>query len=249
MMIKCEFGNTLRTSKSISHGFFGREGGVSSGLYNTLNCGTHSHDLAQNIIKNRTLCLNYLSEDAKLVEIHQTHSNIVHIIDTDLNIADADGVVTNRNNIALSVVTADCAPVLFADPVSNVIGAAHAGWQGARSGILENTVAAMCSLGAHRNDITAAIGPCISQHSYEVGKDFYDKFDAKEYFIDGERKHHYLFDLEAYVENKIKTTGVHQIDRLKIDTYKIENGFFSYRRTTHLKEKDYGRQISIILQK
>ena len=249
MMIRCEHGTTLQTSKRIYHGFFGRDGGVSSGLYNTLNCGTHSHDAVDNVNKNRALCLNYLCEDAKLAEIHQTHSNIVHIIDKDLDIVDADGVVTKRNNIALSIVTADCAPVLFADPMSNIIGAAHAGWQGARSGILENTITAMCNLGANRSNIVAAVGPCILQESYEVGETFYDKFHEKEYFKKGEKKRHYLFDLEAFVVNKLKADGIGHIDRLKIDTYKPENRFFSYRRTTHLKENDYGRQISLILQK
>ncbi len=248
-MIRCEHGNTLQTSKHIYHGFFGRDGGVSSGLYNSLNCGTHSDDVAKNVIKNRTRCINYLCENSTLAEIHQTHSNIIHIIDKDLDIVDADGVVTKRNNIALSIVTADCAPVLLADPISNVIGAAHAGWQGARTGVLENTITAMCNLGATRNDIIAAVGPCISQESYEVGEDFYGKFDEKKYFKDGEKKHHYLFDLESFVVSKLKTAAIGQIDRLKIDTYKSENGFFSYRRTTHLKENDYGRQISIILQK
>ena len=149
----------LSVLQTIKHGFFSRSGGLSNGIYATLNCGTHSHDEPNHVIKNRLTASSSLLPGAALVEIHQTHSNKVHIYKGDLTVVDADAVVTDRKNIALSVVTADCAPILFADNNASVIGAAHAGWQGARAGIIENTIAAMCELGAKCENIVAAIGP------------------------------------------------------------------------------------------
>ena len=166
----------------------------------------------------------------------------------DLSVVDADAVVTDQKNVALSVVTADCAPILFADPKIGVIAAAHAGWQGARAGIIKNTVNCMRDLGANPENIVAAIGPCISQNNYEVGPEFYEKIANEDYFEKSTRENHYLFDLESYTSDKIWQTGITNIDPLGIDTYAEINNFFSYRRKTHLDENDYGRQISIILQ-
>tara|TARA_R110002096_G_scaffold416576_2_gene619500 strand:+ start:349004 stop:349750 length:747 start_codon:yes stop_codon:yes gene_type:complete len=238
----------LNACKSVKHGFFKRSGGVSSGIYEKLNCGTHSHDDPGDVIKNRLIAASSLHPGAKLVEIHQTHSSNVHVFNGVLSVVEADAVVTDQKNIALSVVTADCAPILFSDPNAGVIGAAHAGWQGARNGIIENTINSMRDLGANPDNIIAAIGPCIAQENYEVGPEFYERIVSKDYFNKSTRENHYLFDLESYASDKIWQTGITNIDPLGIDTYAESNNFFSYRRKTHLKEKDYGRQISIILQ-
>lgn len=239
----------LKNIPSIKHGFFGRQGGVSDGIYSSLNCGVHSFDDKKNVQENRSIALKTLSKSAQLIEIHQIHSNKVHVIKDDFSIMDADGVVTDRNDIALSIVTADCAPILLADEQKKIIGAAHAGWQGANSGIIENTINAMCGLGALKGNIKAAIGPCISQNSYEVGPEFFDKIEDERFFVSSSKKDHFLFDLEGFVYSKLKACNIFMIDKLSIDTYEQDNNCFSYRRKTHLGESDYGRQISIILQK
>ena len=238
----------LSELKNIKHGFFTRNGGVSDGIYKSLNCGTYSHDKKDNILKNRALACKVLSEQAQLIEIHQTHSNKVHVFDNKNTVPEADAIVTDQKNIALSIVTADCAPVLFADSKAGIIGAAHAGWKGAYSGILENTIAEMCKLGANKENIVTAIGPCIAQKSYEVGPEFLKQINDKQYFIESSNSGYYQFNLETYVSDKLLEAGIKNIDPLNKDTYPPNNGFFSYRRKTHLNEVDYGRQVSIILQ-
>jgi len=249
MMIKIKTSTLFEKTSNISHGFFGRSGGVSNGIYTSLNCGTYSHDDPTTVSSNQNTAVRALSDTATLIAIHQTHSNKVHIIDDDFSIQDADAAVTKHKDIALSIVTADCAPVLFTDPKANIIAAAHAGWQGAKNNIIENTVKAMCSLGAARENIIAAVGPCIGQKSYEVGHEFYEKFTDKSFFLNSDKANHYLFDLEGFVISRLKQSDIGQAVPLNIDTYDEQNDFFSYRRKTHLKENDYGRQISIILQK
>jgi len=234
--------------KSIKHGFFKKTGGYSQGIYSSLNTGTFSNDCSKLVHQNRTLAVQSLSTKAKLIAIHQTHSNVVHTYDGTDKVVEADAIVTHQRNIALSIVTADCAPVLFSDEKAGVIGAAHAGWKGAHSGIIENTVNAMCDLGASKSNIIAAIGPCIAQGSYEVGPEFFKTISNEEFFKDSNKPNHYLFDLEKYIHDRLINTGILQIDALSIDTYDKNNNFFSYRRKTHLNEEDYGRQISIILQ-
>ena len=195
----------LNTDKFTKHGFFSRNGGVSSGIYASLNCGTLSRDNAQNVATNRNIVVKTLSNTAKLIELHQTHSNIVHIIDGEYNfkIPKADAVVTNQKNMALSVVTADCAPVLFSDDKAHVIAAAHAGWKGAFNNIVENTTNAMCKLGASRQNINVAIGPCISQNSYEVGAEFYKIISDERFFKKSIKPNHYMFNLEKYIVDKL----------------------------------------------
>lgn len=238
----------LNKLSNIKHGFFTRSGGLSDGIYSSLNCGTRSDDDADKVIKNRLFACNSLVTGAALVEIHQRHSNVVHKFSGDFKVVDADAIVTDRKNIALSVVTADCAPILLADENASVIGAAHAGWTGALDGIVENTVTAMCELGATCENIKAAIGPCISQSSYEVGPEFYEKIADENYFKKSSKENHFLFDLEGYVSDRLWKSKITKIYPLKKDTYDENNDFFSYRRKTHLGENDYGRQISIILQ-
>lgn len=233
---------------SVAHGFFNRLGGISNGNYGSLNCGTTSLDNPKNVLKNRLIAINILQSESKLVEVEQTHSNIVKVYDHDKGIIRADAIVTDKKNIALSVVTADCAPILFADPKAGVIAAAHAGWRGAKNGIIENTISRMCEIGAKKLNILAAIGPCISQLSYEVGPEFYDTIRNDSYFKKSQKLNHYFFDLESYLFNKLLENGITKIEVLGIDTYPVANNYFSYRRKTHLNENDYGRQISIILQ-
>ena len=163
----------------------------------------------------------------------------------------ADGMVTNQRGLALGILTADCAPVLFADPQAGVIGAAHAGWKGAISGVLANTVAAMERLGARRGRITAAVGPCISRKSYEVDEAFYRRFVEAEreydgFFTPGRKPERHQFDLEGFVARRLAEAGVATIETLGEDTYSQPGRYFSYRRTTHAQEGDYGRQLSVI---
>ena len=245
---------TLTALPSIAHGFFGRDGGVSTGLYTSLNCGPGSKDDRAAVTENRRRVAQVLAPGAKLASLAQIHSPFVHVVgegwDTTQH-PEGDGMVTATPGIGLGILTADCGPVLFADPDARVIGAAHAGWKGAIGGILDATVAAMETLGARRDRILAAIGPCISVASYEVGEDFRARFleaDAANarFFANGKPGHCH-FDLEAYVAARLAGLGVGAVEGLGVCTYPAENGFFSFRRTTHAGEPDYGREISAIL--
>ena len=244
----------------IAHGFFGRDGGVSTGLYASLNCGPGSRDDRAALAENRARVAAALGGHARLTSLAQIHSPVVHIVGPDWDIAahpQGDGMVTATSGIALGILTADCAPVLFADAQAGVIGAAHAGWKGALGskeggGVLEATLAAMQGLGASRGRIAAAIGPCISQRNYEVGWDFRDRFlqqglKMRKFFVPSATQGHYRFDLEGYVAHRLALAGVESAERLGVCTYPAENGFFSFRRTTHAGEPDYGREISAIL--
>lgn len=237
----------------IAHGFFGRDGGVSEGLYASLNCGPGSRDAADAVAENRARVTAALGAQ-KLASLSQIHSATVLTL-TDWDGAtrpDGDAMVTATPGLALGILTADCAPVLLADPQAGVIGAAHAGWKGALGGVLEATVAAMEKLGAHLTDIRAAVGPCIAQPHYEVGWEFRDKFleqgglRMRRFFTTGGKEGHYQFDLEAYAAHRLEKAGVTTVEKLGISTYPPESGFFSFRRATHAGEPDYGRQVSAI---
>ena len=247
---------TLSALPGIAHGFFGREGGVSSGLYDSLNCGPGSMDGRDSVRENRRRVAAMLDAEARLVSLAQIHSPFVHVVgpdwDTDTH-PEGDGLATATSGLALGILTADCGPVLFADAEAGVIGAAHAGWKGALGGVLEATVAAMESLGATRDRIAAAIGPCISGANYEVGEDFRARFLESQpgharFFKPGKPGHCH-FDLEGYVAERLAELGLRSIEPLGVCTYPAENGFFSFRRTTHAGEPDYGREISAILLK
>lgn len=239
--------------KGIQHGFFTRKGGVSKGIFGSLNAGMGSGDVRSDVMENRKRVCEALDIPINnLITPHQTHSNHVAVV-TD-NLPDkrpkADGIVTNRPKIAIGVVTADCGPILFADPENGVIGAAHAGWRGAFGGVLENTIAAMESLGAHRSQIKACLGPAISQSNYEVGPEFYQTFIDKNahyatYFVPSPQKAHFLFDLHSFIQDRLNDSGVSS-EILGICTYQQQDSYFSFRRTTHKNETDYGRQLSII---
>ena len=240
----------------IAHGFFGREGGVSIGLYESLNCGPGSSDDAKAVAENRHRIAKTLAPDmgdgARLVSLSQIHSAIVHTLPAWEERREGDAMVTATPGLALGILTADCAPVLLADPKAKVIGAAHAGWKGALGGVLEATLDAMEKLGALRDRINAAIGPCISQPNYEVGWEFRDRFleqglRQRRFFIPSDKEGHYRFDLAGYAAHRLTAAGVGSVEMLGVCTYPPENGFYSFRRTTHAGEPDYGRQISAIV--
>lgn len=239
----------------VRHGFFTRRGGVSGGLYASLNCGLGSQDDRMKVVRNRERVETALNA-SMLVTLHQCHSDHVATI-TDINRIPrdhaADAMVTRLHAIALGILTADCAPVLLADAEAGVIGAAHAGWKGAFKGILANTVAAMEALGADRRRIAAAVGPAIAQESYQVDTVFHAEFLARdrqyERFFDRDtvRPSHYLFDLKGFVAARLREAGVARVETMPENTYVQEEDFYSFRRATHRREPDYGRQVSAIM--
>jgi YfiH family protein len=244
----------LAVLPSIRHAFFTRQGGVSEGFYASLNGGLGSSDAPDKVRENRRRMADALAvaPDA-LVSVHQVHSPDAVVVEGPWtgDRPRADAMVTNRPGLALGITTADCGPVLFADAESGVIGAAHAGWRGALTGVLEATVAAMETLGAKRNRIVAVLGPMISRNAYEVGAEFKARFvesdQANErFFTPGERPGHALFDLPAFIGSRLGTAGIGAFVDLGLCTYSDEERFYSFRRTTHRSEPDYGRLISAI---
>ena len=238
----------------IRHGFFTRKGGVSEGIYAGLNIGTGSSDAPENVRENRRRVARWMGVDAaSLLTAYQIHSPDVIVVRETFSgeRPKADALVTDTPGLALGVSTADCGPVLFADAKARVVGGAHAGWKGAFTGVLENTIAAMEGLGAQRDRIVAVLGPSIGPRNYEVGPEFVQRFceaDAanERYFSASEREGHAMFDLNAYTIDRLRAAGV-RAEALDRCTYAEEEFFFSYRRTTHRREADYGRQISAIV--
>ena len=234
----------------IPHGFFGRRGGVSKGIVAGLNVGLGADDEEAAVAENRRRAAEAVLPGAHLVTVNQVHSADAVTVAAPWAQDErprADAMATDRPGLLLGIVTADCAPVLLADRAARVIGTAHAGWRGARGGVLEAVVEAMESLGAHREDMAAAIGPAIALPSYEVDDAFRARFTLSDgrFFAPGDPGHRY-FDNEGYDEARLDAMGVGQIDRLGLDTYAHEDRFFSYRRATHRGEPDYGRQFSLI---
>lgn len=242
---------------SIAHGFFGRTGGVSTGIFASLNCGPGSGDERGKVIENRRRALEQLQPGATLLTLYQIHSPKPVVVTEPWEIGrapQADAMVTSRPGLALGILTADCAPVLLADAEAKVIGAAHAGWKGALAGVIESAIAAMESLGANRQRIAAAVGPCISQANYEVGPEFESRFrDADpghaRHFAPSNAANHWRFDLSGYVAERLQASHVENIETIPACTYAREEDFFSFRRATHRGETDYGRQLSAILLK
>lgn len=238
----------------LPHGFLGRHGGVSSGIHAGLNVGLGSNDDRDAILENRRRAVDAVLPGAALVTLHQVHSPHAVAVDAPFDDAQrphADALVTDRPGLLLGVLTADCVPVLLADRAAGVVGAAHAGWKGAITGITDSTVAQMVALGARQERIVAAIGPCIARASYEVDGDFFRRFvaddpDNERFFADGARAGHHQFDIEAYVAARLARIGIAQVALLGLDTYADEARFFSFRRATHRGESGYGRQISLI---
>ena len=246
----------LLNHDGIAHGFFGRQGGVSEGQYASLNVGQGSQDQSENITENRSRVATALgTTEDKLLSLSQIHSTEVLIVDAPFNgtLPKADGLVTKTPNLAISALAADCGPVLFCDPEARIIGTCHAGWRGALAGITTDTIRAMESLGAQRENICAVLGPCISQDSYEVGHDYRDSFVAENeahdrfFRLGPNQKPH--FDLKRFILAKLRDEGVEQIDALPDCTYAQPEAYFSYRYNTHKGIGDYGRNISGIMLK
>jgi polyphenol oxidase len=241
---------------AIRHGFMTREGGVSTGIYDSLNCGLGSNDDPASVAENRRRCaarFDLVSD--RLVTLYQVHSPDVVTVERPWAPGEAqpraDAMVTATPGIALGILTADCVPVLFADREAGVVGGAHAGWKGAKGGVIESTVAAMVALGARPERIAAAIGPCIAQRSYEVGPEFPERFLSEDagnadFFVTAQRAGHFMFDIGGYVERRLERSGIGTIQRSPNDTVTEEDSFFSYRRATLRGEADYGRGISVI---
>ncbi|WP_406649406.1 peptidoglycan editing factor PgeF [Aliisedimentitalea scapharcae] len=243
---------TSDTLSPIRHGFFTRRGGASSGVFSGLNCGSGSSDQTEAVALNRARVADAMQiAPHALVGVHQVHSADVVTVSAPLDSKPkADALVTDVPGLALSILTADCQPVLFADAEAGVIGAAHAGWRGALDGVLESTIEAMCALGARREDIQAVIGPAISQRAYEVGPEFLDEFlsndpDNSRFFANGEGDR-MMFDLPAYGVFRLREAGVGSAEWTRHCTYSDPDRFYSYRRCTHAGEADYGRLISAI---
>jgi len=245
----------LSAIPGVRHAFFTRDGGVSEGVYAGLNGGLGSNDDPTRVAENRRRMAEQLGvAPSHLVGVHQIHSPDAVVATGPWNgraRPKADAIVTKNEGLAIGVTTADCGPILFVDPKARVIGAAHAGWKGALTGILESTVETMEKLGGERGGMVAAIGPLIRQPSYEVGPEFVERFieaDAGHatFFLPGERDRHAMFDLAGFIRKRLENAGVLVIDDLGIDTYSDER-CFSYRRSVHRKEPDYGRHVHAIV--
>jgi YfiH family protein len=242
-----------RALDALPHGFLGRQGGVSQGVCAGLNVGLGSDDDRAAILQNRALAVAAVAPGAGLATVHQVHSSDAVIVTGP--VADdarprADALATDRPGVLLGILTADCAPILLADAEGGVVGAGHAGWKGAIGGVCDAVIAAMEKLGARRDRIVAAIGPCIARASYEVDDAFARRFEtvdpANERFFAPGRTGHHQFDLESYVAARLAAAGIKRVEALGLDTYADEARFFSFRRATHRGEADYGRQIALI---
>jgi YfiH family protein len=245
----------LLSLTGIRHAFFTRAGGVSSGLYSSLNGGVGSRDDGGKVVENRARMAAALGvEPRRLLTAYQSHSPHVIVAQapwTTENRPQADAIVTRMRALAIGVTTADCGPVLLADPRAGVIGAAHAGWRGALTGVIEATLAAMERLDAARGEIRAAIGPMIRQSNYEVGPDLVGRFRSEDpassrFFAPATREGHAMFDLAGYIAARLKRAGAGAVEDVGLCTYADADRFFSYRRTTHRGEADYGRHVNAI---
>ena len=247
------FSKKLKSSNNINHCFFTKNGGVSQGVYSSLNCGLGSGDKKESILKNLDIVAENIGMNTEnLFTMNQTHSNKVVVVDSTnkhIKRVSADALVTNQKNIVLSVLTADCVPLLIYDEVNQIIGSVHAGWKGALGGIIENTFNEILKI--NRNGkINVAIGPCIGVNNYEVGQDFYERFiqesiKNKNFFLLS-KKDKLLFDLRKYVNSKFEELKVNHVENIDFDTFSENKNFFSFRRSKLAGEKDYGRCISVI---
>ncbi|MEQ8247582.1 MAG: peptidoglycan editing factor PgeF [Alphaproteobacteria bacterium] len=243
----------LAAAPGVRHAFFTRRGGVSTGIYASLNCGRGSDDVPDRVRANRARVLDLIGvPTGSLNTVHQVHgTDVAHATGAwPAEPPVADGVVTNTPGVVLGILTADCAPVLFADSQAGVIGGAHCGWRGTLSGVAERVIDRMVELGARPGNISAVVGPTIAQSSYEVSADFEATFlaedqEANRFFTEGSPGHA-QFDLPGYVMHRLRRAGLGSVAWSGHDTYALENDFFSYRRATHRSESDYGRQISAI---
>ena len=239
--------------KNIKHGFFNNLGGVSSGIYKSLNCGIGSNDNKANVIKNLKIVSKKIGINKKVVLLKQLHTNKIYFINKlSKKKLIGDGLITKTRGIAIGILTADCAPILFFDPIKNIIGAVHSGWKGAYKKIGKKMINSFKKRGSRLNDIYAVIGPCISKNNYEIKKDFKIKFlrqsikNKKHFKI---VKNKIYFDLKGYIFKQLKNAGINNIETIRKDTFNPKNNFFSARRSLKKKINDYGRNISIIMIK
>ncbi len=255
-MMRAMLSSSLLEARGIAHGFWGRQGGVSQGVFSSLNCGYGSDDDPVRVRQNRSIVASGLGVDVdQLVTAYQIHSADVLEVTapwTRENAPRGDAMVTAVPGLGLGVLAADCAPVLLADPQAGVIGCAHAGWQGAFKGVIEAVVLGMTRLGARRAGVIAVVGPCIRQASYEVGPEFHARFlDAQpmleRFFVPSLRAGHWMFDLPGYVLYRLADAEVGSCAALERCTYQDEDGYFSFRRSTHRAETHYGRNLSAIV--
>lgn len=245
----------LSSHSGIRHAFFTRQGGVSEGLYASLNGGLGSQDKPESVAENRArMCAQLGLPADRMASLYQVHSAHAVVVEAPFSAAErpkADAMVTRVPGLALGIATADCGPILFADPENGVVGAAHAGWKGALTGVVEATVAAMEGLGARRDSIVAVLGPTIAQGAYEVGADFVARFrdeapGSDRFFAAGTRPAHAQFDLPGFVQSRLEQSGIGEAAILGLCTYADPERFYSYRRATHRGDADYGRLISAI---
>ena len=245
----------LLKQKNISHGFFNRNGGKSSGIYRSLNCGVGSKDKKFLVKKNLKIVKNKISKKANDISlVHQTHSNKFVFFDKNFKSYKkkfkADAIITNQKNLPIAVLTADCVPILLFDKGNNIIAAIHAGWKGAFKDIIKKVINFLLKNGSTQNNIIAAVGPCIKQNNYNVKKDFKKKFinkDKRNRLFFKTKKNTIYFDLPGFVKYQLKSNKIKKIDMVNIDTFNKKNNFFSARRSLSLKHDDYGRNISIIM--
>ena len=245
----------LKKFNNLKHCFFSRKNGFSQGIYESLNCGLGSNDNKKNVLRN----LEYVSknmecEKESLLTLNQKHTNKVVYFENKFDVKnklEGDAIISKVKNVGISILTADCAPILFYDPKKEIIACVHSGWKGALNGIIKNTLKKFNELNSKNEDLIAVVGPCISKQNYEVKKDFFEKFmdqnnENKSLFIkiNNER---YKFDLRGFVNKEIFDLNVKNIENIDMDTYAQEDFFYSYRRSKNNKEKDYGRCISVIL--
>ena len=247
------FSKKLKGFNNINHCFFSKNGGVSQEIYSSLNCGLGSDDKKENILKNLDIVSQRIGVNTKnLFTMNQTHSNKVVVIN-DANKhprrINSDALVTNQKNIAISVLTADCVPILIYDEINQIIASIHAGWKGAFGGIIENTLNEINKISGS-GKINVAIGPCIGVNNYEIGQEFYVSFVQRskknKRFFFPVSKNKFLFDLRKYINSKFEELGVNHIENISFDTFSDEKNFFSFRRSKKIGEKDYGRCISVI---
>lgn len=249
------FSSKLKKFENLRHCFFSRKDGVSKGSYNSLNCGLGSDDKRENVLKNLELVSNRIGcKKEFLITLNQKHSNRVIYLNDKKNLKNkliGDALVTNIKNIGISILTADCAPIIFYDPIKKIIGCAHAGWKGALNGIIENTIKKFEELNSKSKDIIAVIGPCIGKNNYEVKEDFIIKFIEKneknKKFFYKKNDKQFTFDLRGFINQEIFNLNIKNIENIEMDTFSQKDLFYSYRRSRIEKEKDYGRCISVIL--
>ena len=249
------FSSKLKNFKNIKHCFFSRKNGVSVGCYKSLNCGMGSNDDKKSVLRNLDIVSKNIGcKNESLITLNQTHSNkVIYFKDKSSieNRLSGDAIVTSIKNTGIGILTADCAPLLFYDPIKKIIGCAHAGWKGALNGIISNTVKKFNDLNSDNNDLIAVVGPCIKKNNYQVENDLLEKFfenDKKnEIFFQKIKKNKYFFDLRGFINKELHSLNIKNIENIKKDTFSEESYFFSYRRSRANKDLDYGRCVSVIL--